>query len=309
MDESLTARFKAALLSHLQLLLKNKNDKDFSELTSLYLSIYYDDLDVLIFLAEFNTNEGSFIESVNVYQLAKTYIYDNAQEQHFASHFQSFVQSVDKFYSEREEWFALGNFYSHIENSGLLNSRLQFRQAMVKFFSGDKFAAVDQLKILQSDNIVGEQARNVLKKIAASAGSANAPQRNPWQGAEKIALQQRGNQYLVDLTLDRNETVTLLIDTGASMTTISKSSFLSLDISRSAREVSQRLFQTANGVTKGTVYLVPRIRIGSYELEDVYIAVLDFTMGQGVDGLLGMNILGQFQFQIDQNNTQLLLDK
>jgi len=180
---------------------------------------------------------------------------------------------------------------------------------MVKFLGGDKFSAIDQLQILQNDHIVGDQARKALEKIAGSDQSRSVAERNPWQSADKIALQQRGNQFLVDLTLNRNEDVTLLIDTGASMTTISRNSFLSLDVSRTAREINQRLFQTANGVTKGSVYLVPQIRIGSYELNDVYIAVLDFTMDQGVDGLLGMNILGQFQFQIDQANAQLLLDQ
>ena len=44
-------------------------------------------------------------------------------------------------------------------------------------------------------------------------------------------------------------------------------------------------------------------------MNNTQIAVLEFDMNQGVDGLLGMNVLGQFRFQIDQENTQLLLSR
>jgi len=59
----------------------------------------------------------------------------------------------------------------------------------------------------------------------------------------------------------------------------------------------------------GTVYAFPELRLGPYLLQDTQVAVLDFETRPEIDGLLGMNILGQFRFQIDQENTQLRLSK
>ena len=75
------------------------------------------------------------------------------------------------------------------------------------------------------------------------------------------------------------------------------------------REEDRRPFRTAGGVTMGTVYTVSEFSLGPYLLSNTQIAVLDFTMKPGVDGLLGMNVLGQFRFQIDQENARLLLSK
>ena len=69
------------------------------------------------------------------------------------------------------------------------------------------------------------------------------------------------------------------------------------------------MFRTAGGVAQGTVYSVPELTLGTYQLTDTQIAVLDFELKPGVDGLLGMNILGQFRFQIDQENASLLLSR
>jgi hypothetical protein len=42
-------------------------------------------------------------------------------------------------------------------------------------------------------------------------------------------------------------------------------------------------------------------------LNDAQIAVLDFKMPEGVDGLLGMNVLEHFRFHIDQEKQLLYL--
>lgn len=59
----------------------------------------------------------------------------------------------------------------------------------------------------------------------------------------------------------------------------------------------------------GTVYSVPELQLGPYRLEDTQVAVIDFETAPEIDGLLGMNILRQFRFQIDQENSELQLSK
>ena len=66
---------------------------------------------------------------------------------------------------------------------------------------------------------------------------------------------------------------------------------------------------SASGVVMGTVYSVPELSLGPYLMKNTRIAVLDFDVSRDIDGLLGMNVLGQFRFQIDQENARLLLSR
>ncbi len=304
-NEQVIFKLRGVLLDHLEHLLRAQDQNNFSDLTNAFLAIYYDDIDVLLLLAKFNNANGLYMEAVNIYQLAKSYAYSNTQQQKVIQSFNQFVERVDRFYAEKKDWFSLINLYTHIDATGLLSSHYQYRQAIIYHKSGDDYSAIEQLERLENDSLVGNQATATLNQLVGN----NVQPTNPWQGAERVSLQRRGNQYLVDLGLNRRDKVTLLIDTGASMTTLSRSSFQSLNSNRQAVEVGQRVFQTANGVVKGTVYSMPQLNLGPFSMRNIQVAVLDFTMSSGVDGLLGMNVLGQFRFQIDQDDVSLYLNK
>ncbi len=307
LDQKTAVKLKSTLVDHLSNLSTIRNNTDFSELIERYLSIYYDDIDVLLLLAEFNQKNGSYLEAVDVYLLAKTYVYTDIDENNLLIHFNEFVKEIDSVYTIQKDWFSLVNFYSHINASGLMTSSYQYRQALAYLGFGDKAAATDHFKQLVDDSLVGEQASLALSRLSGNAHEALTTDNAIHEISEKIALQQRGSQYLIDLTVGREDTVKLLIDTGASMTTLSQASFYSLRSSADAVVQEKRMFRTANGVVQGTVYLAPEIMIGPYLLKDTKIAVLDFDMATGIDGLLGMNILTQFHFQIDQENKNLVL--
>ncbi|OED42035.1 hypothetical protein AB833_08150 [Chromatiales bacterium (ex Bugula neritina AB1)] len=304
-----TDQLKRELLDHLSELSNIRNNSDFSDLIQNYLSIYYDDIDVLLLLAEFNQANGSYLEAADVYLLAKNYSYRVADQHNLLRHFSSFVDKTDRLYTEQKDWLSLINFYSHLETLGLMTSSHQFAQAIAHLGNGDRISAAGVLEQLVNDNLVGEKAANALAELSVHGGSTAISGDSVRGVSEAIALQQRGNQFLVDLTINRQDTVKLLIDTGASMTTLSQASFYSLPSSGVAIEQGRRVFHTANGVVQGTVYLVPEINLGPYLLTDTQVAVLDFDVVQGIDGLLGMNILGKFRFQIDQENRSLLLQR
>ena len=308
-NERATAQLKRELLDHLNLLSSNRNNSDFSELTENYLSVYYDDLDVLLLLADFNEANGSYLEAADVYLLAKNYTYKITDQQNLLTHFNSFVNKTDQIYSNQQDWLSLINFYAHIEALGLLTSVHQYGRAIAHLSNGDRFSAVALLEQLVNDSLIGEQASLALLELSGNTGTPIINSDPVREDSEVVSLQQRGNQFLVDLTINREDNVKLLIDTGASMTTLSQASFYALRTSGEAIEQERRVFHTANGVAQGTVYLVPEINLGPFLLKNTRVAVLEFGIVQGIDGLLGMNVLGQFRFQIDQENRNLLLNK
>jgi len=92
----------------------------------------------------------------------------------------------------------------------------------------------------------------------------------------------------------------MLIDTGASTT--------SLDLrwqnrlaGEVAKELGERTFHTANGMTVGTVVQLGGVQLGPYEVKSVEVA---FMKGLKVEsryvGLLGMNVLRYFDFKFDE---------
>ncbi len=305
--ESVASRLKVILLEELEFLIESRNNSDFSELVENYLSVFYDDIDVLLLLAKFNQVNSSYLEVVDVFLLAKTYAYSDYDGENVASRLNSFVSDVDSSYTAQEDWLSLINFYTHLDATGLMTSSYQYRQAIAHLRSGDEAFAIEQLRQLQNDTLVGESASKALDSLLNETEAPTIVYDSLFEGADKIALQQFGNQYAVNLNNSRQESVTLLIDTGASMTAMSMNAFNTLNYSGEAIEQDRRVFRTASGVVQGTVFSIPELILGSYRLENTQIAVIDFGDERGIEGLLGMNILGQFRFQIDQERSQLLL--
>jgi len=308
-NDQTAIKLKGVAVDHLRHLSETRNNNNFSEFIDSYLSIYYDDIEVLLLLADFNQTNGSFLEAIDVYLLAKTYAYSDVDQQNAFARFNDFVEQTDSMYTSQENWFSLVNFYSHINTSGLMTSYHQYRLALAHLGNGDEYTAIEQLKQLTSDSTVGEAATKALNSLTNNNEITVSINNTPPESFKKIALQKRGNQYLVDLKINRQDEVKLLIDTGASITALTSASFNSLTTFGEVTELDRRVFRTAGGIVMGTVYSVPELGLGPYTMKDTKIAVLDYDTNSGIDGLLGMNILGQFRFQIDQENASLLLNK
>jgi clan AA aspartic protease (TIGR02281 family) len=150
-----------------------------------------------------------------------------------------------------------------------------------------------------------EQIRNLIVK------TPSPPQQNIDPDDETLTsavnLKQTGEHYIVEAEINQQIFVDLLIDTGASTTTLSRSTFNGFFNSNDVTFLGQYRFNTANGQTQAPVYRVKQIAIGDYVLDDLAVVVLPLEHMNDADGLLGMNFLRAFQFQIDQSKAQLLL--
>jgi len=280
-SEQNAAQLKIALLDELTQLIEVRNNSDFSELVENYLSIYYDDIDVLLLLAEFNQANGSYLEVVNVFLLAKTYAYSVTDQEKVASRFNRFVMEVDGSYTDQKNFLSLINLYAHINTSGLMTSSYQYNQALAHLRSGDEAFAIEQFNRLLGDSLVGESAAKALSSLTNDTETPTIVYKSPWEGADSIALQKLGNQYAVNLDHSRQGSVKLLIDTGASMTALSRDSFNTLNASGDAVEQDRRVFRTANGLVQATVFVVPELSLGPHRLENTQIAVIEFDNSRG----------------------------
>ncbi|MDH5302358.1 MAG: retroviral-like aspartic protease family protein, partial [Gammaproteobacteria bacterium] len=122
-----------------------------------------------------------------------------------------------------------------------------------------------------------------------------------------INLQRQGGHFLLPVTLDGRTEASLLIDTGATMTVL-RPQVLARAGYGPAQAQTTRRFSTANGLTDGQIFQLDEFSLGGVRLPGLSVVGLELGELQA-DGLLGMDVLGQFQFQIEQEQNQLRLRK
>ena len=298
---------KPILMAHLWMLISSSSEDHFTELTEHYLSVFYDDVDVLLSLAEFNRSIGFLAEAAAVHHLVKSYAYTNRDTLKVEAAIDDFIRQIRANLVAADDLFGLTNIYEQMHSLNLLRPIHRLGQAQIYLQTGNLITARDILVELTNEPSVSIAAEKIMlehQQQFASSNSNKIALQNDY--SDQIALVSRGNQYWADLEIEDN-VVTLLIDTGASMTTLSRQAFQALPNTNNFDLIGQRMFNTANGITKGNIYRVDRLELGRFTLNNAQIAVLDFKMPEGVDGLLGMNVLQHFRFHIDQGQQVLYL--
>ena len=124
-------------------------------------------------------------------------------------------------------------------------------------------------------------------------------------------MEKKGEHFIVESTLSDEYTVKLLIDTGASYSSVSSYVIAQLVQDNLAEKIGSRLMYTASGQVEADIYKLNKLSIGNYSVADITVAELNLNAGSNAqnnyDGLLGMSFLSQFQFSIDQNKQKLNL--
>ncbi len=299
---------RQALLSFLEQYIEEKRADAFSELVNSYLATYYRDIDVLLLLADFNFKSNYFIEAFGVFQIAREYAYTVDEETKVRVALNRFITDVDQYYSKQKSWHMLRQIYEQGEVVDMLNPNQRIRLAHIYAETGDQYSGQTILEDLIATGQAVEQAKLALVEISGGDPNLQAP-----VPAYETVLDvgRYGNHFIVGLGVpDNTNTMNLMLDTGASITMLTREAFNELSGSLYSR-VGTRVFRTAGGIVKGDVYNFSQVQLGPYQLVDVVICVLDSAAREenGVVGLLGMNILGKFHFQINQQEARLLLSR
>lgn len=152
-----------------------------------------------------------------------------------------------------------------------------------------------ELEPLAFDSIYGRHIGKVLDKIALLE-----------QGGKVILLKPVGAHYIVEGKINDNKSVSLMLDTGASLSVLSREAFSRMQ-SHSPAFIKKILVNTAGGEVTADLYEFDSFQLDDYQLKNFVFAVLDYNSGSNTDGLLGMNYLNNFDFKIDQEKNRLLL--
>ncbi|HCX26761.1 MAG TPA: hypothetical protein DHT34_03395 [Cellvibrionales bacterium] len=152
---------------------------------------------------------------------------------------------------------------------------------------------------LQFNAFYAEQVKSLLAIIALSDLQSMS-----------IALEQQREHYLVSGLVDNRVNIRLMIDTGASISVMSADYFNRIKNQLGPEFIRNATINTAGGVVKAPIYQFASFEIGDYRIPNMEFVVMTLENSgskNNGDGLLGMNYLKAFNFQINQENSRLLL--
>ena len=173
------------------------------------------------------------------------------------------------------------------------NPRFLFALADAYYQLNDLASAQSSLDRLPMEHPLQSQAAALQAKI-----------NNAINGLDNIPLEQRGAHYLIDITINNDVNAQLMIDTGASFTVLPKQLLESLY--PQPKYINNITVNTANGQVSAERYQIDSIKVGQQIMHDFDILVINNHSGYG---LLGMNFLQHFKFNINQLDNQLELEK
>ena len=180
-------------------------------------------------------------------------------------------------------------------NTGMLSEFFSFELALVYLKLKKYSASKELLKELKEDEIYKEKAISLINYIDEKLAEK---EEYPIQ----IPLLKSGLHFMVKAYVNQKEAL-LLLDTGASITTIDYDLVSDLEVVK-----TNVVFSTANGKIQSTIFNANKFTIGSITLNNFHI-VGGIESGGAIKGLLGMNFLGKYKFKIDQKQGILFLGK
>jgi clan AA aspartic protease (TIGR02281 family) len=127
------------------------------------------------------------------------------------------------------------------------------------------------------------------------------------RGVADVLLQQERGQFVTSASV-HNTKVNLLVDTGASTSALSDEKFNDLDASET-EFLGVFNINTAGGTIQAPIYKVSRITIGQKTLLNTSFLILPSDNLGRYDGLLGMNVLSQFDMVYDAASETMRLYK
>lgn len=107
---------------------------------------------------------------------------------------------------------------------------------------------------------------------------------------------------------DRELEVTMMLDTGATYTTLSDAVLLELGITPSPTDPVIRM-HTANGERDAHILAVDQVWLGDLALQGVAIATCDQCSSRETAGLLGLNVAGGFNMAIDADRREVTFSR
>lgn len=119
-----------------------------------------------------------------------------------------------------------------------------------------------------------------------------------------INLKPVGSNFLAEALLNLSIKANLMVDTGASITLISRSVADKLGIEQDSN-LPKLPFSTTGGIVWQPLIMLRSLKVGDVEIKDIEVSISSSL--KGLDGLIGMNFLDEFDVSINSATNRLIL--
>ncbi len=301
-DKTLNQQIKIAIFSEVADLFGTQQYDLASRLLNDYLAYYFNDYQALVWLGRVQIATGHFTKGIKNLYDAKAYIVDYLELNKAEQHIQDAIQRYTGALLKKKAWQDMVEVYQFLITQGSDVPSYYVGLATAQIQLSDWYNAEQTLEIIRHDARVVTDVNDLLAQIEQH-------QRDFMLSESGIALKRRNGNYLVSVLLNDSIEITLLIDTGASTTSLTPSVLVQAGLSSTTFNRRRILVNTANGQIEVPVLNVDQLSISGFRVGDLDIIVLPMDNIPGVDGLLGMNYLRHFEFIIDQEKALLYLKK
>ncbi|MCF2948579.1 retroviral-like aspartic protease family protein [Paraglaciecola aquimarina] len=301
------------LLRQANLWLQEKNINALSSLLIRYLKKHPQDMDFLLIEAKLKVETGLLSDAIiHYYGLLRQSMTPTQQteiEQQILKLASTTINQLKNTYS----WDVLAEFVEPLVQIDPENRLYILSLAR---------AYAEQFQALLMENILAalpfdDPAANAIRRIITiqqarleNPNTDSGPTDKQTAIAEfgrSVQLTQFGDQFVVKALLSNNQ-VDLLIDTGASITAVSKQFYDNLSNRYKRNFLGRFSVSTANGTVRAPIYQFRDLVINHVKVENISIVVLPMSSLQNANGLLGMNFLREFDFKIDQRQALMFIE-
>jgi len=262
---------------------------------SAYLAFRPDDNDFLYQQVDLYWQQQQPLLAIkNAYEV-QYHVHNEAEKRSAINFARELVVKYAEALITNEHWIELSDLVEEVQVFDPQNLNLQWLFARAQYQLGEFEYALNAIQPLLDEP-------NYKVKSLALLADIEAALRRP----QSIPLNRQGEHFIVQALINDSFNLSLMLDTGASISLLSEPAFNALRQYSDVVYVKDLTLNTAGGQVNASIYQVAEFEIQGYTINDFDFAVSPF-ISENNDGLLGMNFLRAFDFHIDQKNSVLVL--
>jgi clan AA aspartic protease (TIGR02281 family) len=261
-----------------------------------YLAFQNDDIDFLYQQVELYWQQELPLLAIKHSYEVQYHLFNRVEVHESVIAARRLVQQQVDLLIKNNHWLELRNLIEEVLLFDADNLNLQWLIARAQYQLGEFEYARNTLEPLLNQPTYKTKARALLADIESAL-------RKP----QSIPLSRQGEHFIVQALINDTFNVSLMLDTGASISLLSESAFEELNQYSDVVYIKELNLNTAGGTVTASIYQIADFSIQGYVAKDFIFAVSPSYVNEHNDGLLGMNFLKAFDFHIDQSNGLLTL--
>ncbi len=304
-DTSTQQAFRQILINLLEQWQRNGENEKSLQALERFTQHYYQDTTLLKMRVDILISLGEIHHALEVCMMSESLTQQVSSAAFFKKTTQHLARQLISRHKKSNSLASLLTLFQRLVHRFPYYSPYRYNLAEIYLAANLDNEAARELEQLTDDPVYGKTATALLADLTvATMEDSDESQALP---AGAVPLTPSGAHFMANVNIGGKITIALLIDTGATLTTLPPALLQELKRLKLAARSGHTQLKTANGLRFAPIYTLKTLQIGTFVLNNLEVAELAMDSSGSAQGLLGMNILNHFMFQIDQDREALML--